>query len=399
MNAPLKQHLIDPEICIRCYTCEEACPIDAITHNDDNVVVDASKCNFCMDCISPCPTGSIDNWRVVTTPYSVEEQFEWDELPDQEDIAADDGASGDGVIEALDDAVAALLAEAHAGAGGRAKAPASAAKPTVNLFTISKPTTATVQGNYRLTAEDGDGDVRHIILNLGATAFPVLEGQSIGITAPGTDVDGKPHLPRLYSISSPRDGERPNYNNLSLTVKREDHGVCSNFVCDLKAGDEVQVTGPFGATFLMPNDPEAKLLMICTGTGAAPFRAMTMRRQRTDPTDEGMLTLVFGARTQDDLPYFGPLAKMPDRFLAKHFAFRRLPDQPKQYVQDQLRAQTASVTPLLRDPKAHIYVCGLKAMEQGVDEALADVARSAGLEWTDIRDAMRNDGRYHVETY
>ena len=147
MNAPLKQHLIDPEICIRCYTCEEACPIDAITHNDDNVVVDASKCNFCMDCFSPCPTGSIDNWRVVAAPYSVEEQFEWDELPEQEEIAAADGASEDGVIEALDDAVAALLAEAHAGAGGRAKAPASAAKPTVNLFTISKPTTATVQGN------------------------------------------------------------------------------------------------------------------------------------------------------------------------------------------------------------------------------------------------------------
>ncbi|MCV6902575.1 MAG: 4Fe-4S binding protein, partial [Achromobacter xylosoxidans] len=28
----LKQHLIDPEICIRCNTCEETCPIDAITH-------------------------------------------------------------------------------------------------------------------------------------------------------------------------------------------------------------------------------------------------------------------------------------------------------------------------------------------------------------------------------
>ena len=66
---------------------------------------------------------------------------------------------------------------------------------------------------------------------------------------------GKPHLPRLYSVSSPRDGERPNYNNLSLTVKREPGGLCSNYVCDLKPGDEVQVTGPFGATFLMPDDP------------------------------------------------------------------------------------------------------------------------------------------------
>ena len=65
MSEFIKQHLIDPEICIRCYTCEEMCPVGAIAHDGLNVVVEASKCNFCMDCIAPCPTGSIDNWRVV----------------------------------------------------------------------------------------------------------------------------------------------------------------------------------------------------------------------------------------------------------------------------------------------------------------------------------------------
>jgi ferredoxin len=118
----------------------------------NNVVVDAAKCNFCMSCIAPCPTGSIDNWRVVAAPYSLEEQLSWMELPEQEDLAAaGEGASG--VIEALDDEVAALLAEAHKGAGGAAKAPASASKPSVNLFTNANPAIATVQGNYRLTAE------------------------------------------------------------------------------------------------------------------------------------------------------------------------------------------------------------------------------------------------------
>ncbi|MFX9995564.1 4Fe-4S binding protein, partial [Acinetobacter baumannii] len=77
----LKQHLIDPEICIRCNTCEETCPVDAVTHDGNNYVVDASICNHCMDCISPCPTGSIDNWRVVAKAYSLEEQFSWSELP------------------------------------------------------------------------------------------------------------------------------------------------------------------------------------------------------------------------------------------------------------------------------------------------------------------------------
>src|SRR5258708_16415 len=82
-SSVLRQHLIDPAICIRCNTCEETCPVDAITHDSRNYVVDASICNGCNACISPCPTGSIDNWRTVdaSSPYTLEEQLIWDELP------------------------------------------------------------------------------------------------------------------------------------------------------------------------------------------------------------------------------------------------------------------------------------------------------------------------------
>ncbi|MFP1633619.1 benzoyl-CoA 2,3-epoxidase subunit BoxA [Zhengella sp. ZM62] len=400
MTKPLKQHLIDPEICIRCYTCENTCPIQAITHDDLNVVVDFDKCNFCMDCIPVCPTGSIDEWRVVTTPYTLEEQFSWDELPEQQDIATGgEGGAGDTAIEAIDEAMAKLLAEAHAGAGGRSRAPASASKPTVNLYTISKPAKARVTGNFRLTAEGADSDVRHIILDFGNQSMPVLEGQSIGIIAPGTDAQGKPHLPRLYSVSSPRDGERPNYNNVSLTVKREEKGVCSNYVCDLKIGDEVEVTGPFGSTFLLPDDPQARLLMICTGTGSAPFRAFTMRRQRTVGTHGGSMTLFFGARSPDCLPYFGPLNKVPNRVLNKHLVFSRVPGAPKEYVQDRLKVEEDEIAELLGDPNTHVYICGLRGMEEGVEKALTNIAESTGVEWISLRDAMREQGRYHVETY
>jgi len=81
-------------------------------------------------------------------------------------------------------------------------------------------------------------------------------------------------------LSSPRDGERAGHNNISLTVKREPDGICSNYLCDLEVGDSVKLTGPFGATFLMPEDPEARVVMICTGTGSAPFRGFTMHRER-----------------------------------------------------------------------------------------------------------------------
>lgn len=387
----VKQHLIDPEICIRCHACEAACPVQAITHDEVNVVVDAAGCDFCMSCIPVCPTGSIDNWRVVAEPYSLEEQFGWSELPPQADV---DGA--DTGLEALDDSVSALLAAAHAGAGGKPRAPASAAKPSVNLYTGRNPAVARVTGNFRLTG-DPDHDVRHIILDFGAQPMPVLEGQSVGIVPPGLGPDGKPHTPRLYSVSSPRDGERRGFNNVSLTVKREAQGLCSNYVCDLALGDEVRVTGPFGATFLMPDDPAARLLLICTGTGSAPFRAFTMRRQRTGAS--GSAIMFFGARAPESLPYFGPLAKVPDRLLAKHLVFSRQPGAPREYVQDRMMAEQDAIAECLTDPRTHVYVCGLRGMELGVDAAFKNIAESLGLSWDAQRDAMRGEGRYHVETY
>ena len=394
MTQPIKQHLIDPEICIRCYTCEMTCPINAIQHDDNNVVVDPDVCNFCMDCIPVCPTGSIDEWRVVQTPYSLEQQYEFDELPDQEDIEAAPVADE----EEAEDPVAALLAEAHKGAGGKARAPASAAKPTVNMYNLGKPARMKVQGNYRLT-KDPDHDVRHIILDPGALPFPVLEGQSVGIIPPGTDGEGKAHLPRLYSVSSPRDGERPGYHNISLTVKREEGGLASNYLCDLEKGAEVEVTGPFGATFLLPADPEARLLMVCTGTGSAPMRAFTMARQRTVGKKNGGMVMFFGARAPDSLPYFGPLNKVPSSLLQKHLVFSRMAGEDKEYVQDRMRVEEDIVAEMLNDPKTHIYICGLKEMEAGVEKAFVNIAESIGQPWATLRDAMREDGRYHVETY
>jgi ferredoxin len=109
--ALVKQHVIDPEICIRCGTCEATCTQGAVSHDDVNYVVAADKCNFCMDCIAPCPTGSIDNWRVVKAPYSLEEQLGWAELPAQEDF----GEASSAVIEAIEIDVGSLLEKAHAG--------------------------------------------------------------------------------------------------------------------------------------------------------------------------------------------------------------------------------------------------------------------------------------------
>jgi ferredoxin--NADP+ reductase/benzoyl-CoA 2,3-dioxygenase component A len=278
----------------------------------------------------------------------------------------------------------------------------------VNLYTHKAPTTAIVVGNYRLTDESADSDIHHIVLDFGTLPFPVLEGQSIGILPPGSAKDNKPHHARQYSLASPRDGERPRYNNVSLTVKRvtRDHqdnaadGVCSNYLCDLKKGDKVTVIGPFGNTFLMPNHPDSHLLMICTGTGSAPMRAMTeYRRRRRLKGATGKLMLFFGARTKEELPYFGPLTNLPKDFIDTNLAFSRTPGQPKRYVQDAVRERAVDVAQLLKSDGTYIYVCGLKGMEDGVLQALQEIADRNGLDWATLWPRLKREGRLHLETY
>ena len=153
----IKQHLIDPEICIRCNTCEATCPVGAITHDERNYVVKADVCNGCMACVPPCPTGSIDNWRTMplVRAYSIEEQLGWDELPPEltpEQLAAE------GVTETEPPALTpstlasppAVLQTAgdtpfNSAQYGSTVPPWSAARPYTNLFTPKKSTTATTE--------------------------------------------------------------------------------------------------------------------------------------------------------------------------------------------------------------------------------------------------------------
>ncbi len=425
MNAPadaavIRQHLIDPEICIRCNTCEATCPVGAITHDSRNYVVDPAKCKQCMDCVPPCPTGSIDNWRQMprVRAYSVHDQLGWDELPAELPAAELAAAANDAATDRLPQ-VAALTADPsgqtafNSAAFNATQPPWSAAHAYTNLYgpkAAEKSVTASVAGNVRVTQVGTDYDTHHIVLDFGAMPFPVLEGQSIGILPPGTDEQGRPHHARQYSIASPRNGERPGYNNLSLTIKRvlEDHqgrpvrGVASNYLCDLQRGATVQVIGPFGASFLMPNHPKSHIVMICTGTGSAPMRAMTEWRRRLRSSGKfegGKLMLFFGARTQQELPYFGPLQSLPKDFIDINLAFSRTPGAPKRYVQDLLRERAADVARLLADPNAHFYVCGLEAMEVGVVLALHDIAVQAGLDWDTVGATLRREGRLHLETY
>ena len=175
----IKQHLIDPEICIRCNTCEAICPVSAITHDSNNYVVDADKCNLCMACVSPCPTGSIDNWRTMpkAKAYSIEEQFGWESLPEPLSEAELAEAAGSVDVAVIPQPVAVPSPGIEPGETafrsadyGATVPPWSAAHAYTNLYgpkAAAKTLAATVTGNVRVTAVGKDYDVKKLAFCAG----------------------------------------------------------------------------------------------------------------------------------------------------------------------------------------------------------------------------------------
>ncbi|CAI0461659.1 unnamed protein product [Linum tenue] len=152
---------------------------------------------------------------------------------------------------------------------------------TVNKFKPKEPYIGRCLLNTKITGDDAPGETWHMVFSTEGEV-PYREGQSIGVIPEGIDKNGKPHKLRLYSIASSAIGDFGDSKTVSLCVKRLVYvndqgetvkGVCSNFLCDLKPGSEVTITGPVGKEMLMPKDPNATIIMLGTGTGIAPFRS------------------------------------------------------------------------------------------------------------------------------
>merc|ERR1711907_599230 len=67
--------------------------------------------------------------------------------------------------------------------------------------------------------------------------------------------------------------DKPDKAGTAFPENKVYRGVCSNHICDMNVGDDVMITGPTGAEMLLPEDPEANIIMLATGTGIAPFRS------------------------------------------------------------------------------------------------------------------------------
>jgi ferredoxin--NADP+ reductase len=338
-------------------------------------------------------------------------------------VAAVDGVAPEAAPQAPtpEPAAAPPAAESPAPVPSAAKPAVHHAAVPVNTYKPKDPFIGTVVENYSLVGEGAIGRVNHITFDLagGDPLLQYVEGQSIGIIPAGTDANGKPHKLRLYSIASTRHGDDMADNTVSLCVRQLQYekdgetinGVCSTYLCDIEPGAQVKITGPVGKEMLLPDDEEANVIMLATGTGIAPMRAYL--RRMFEPTEReqngwhfrGKAWLFMGVPKTPNLLYdadFGQyLGDFPENFRYTKAISREQENSKggRMYIQDRVLEHADEIFALIEDPKTHVYMCGLKGMEPGIDEAMTAAASAKGLDWTELRPALKKAGRWHVETY
>jgi ferredoxin--NADP+ reductase len=286
------------------------------------------------------------------------------------------------------------------------------------IYKPKNPLKVKVLLNHKLVPQDYDEDVRHIILDLKNTDYRYTEGQSLGVLPPGLDKDGKPHKLRLYSIASAFGGDPEFPNTVSLCVKRVVYkdengntikGVCSNYLCDLRVGDEVFVTGPSGKHFVLPEDPNTDLIFFATGTGIAPFRAFLFKIFYKGHQHKGKIILFFGTRYKKDHLYANDinqdLLKLQNDQFKIYSALSRENPTKKVYVHHLLEEKKEEIEDILEKNNYIVYICGLKGMEDPISIFFKRFFENkykinfTEEEWNHFAKQLEKQHRLIIETY
>jgi ferredoxin--NADP+ reductase len=293
----------------------------------------------------------------------------------------------------------------------------------LQTFKAADPLKAKIVSVKRIVGAAATGETCDIIIDHFGK-MPYWEGQSYGVVPPGINPkNGKPNTNRLYSIASTRYGDDMKGTTTTLCVRRATYycpelkaddpakkGICSNYLCDSKPGDEVLLTGPAGKVMLMPEkNPATDLIMVATGTGIAPYRSF-LRRLFVEDTPagrayKGLAWLFLGVANTDALLYdqdwAAIKAKFPDNFRYDYALSREGPLNKKggkMYIQDKVEEYSDEVFDRM-EKGAHMYFCGLKGMMPGILEMLEGVAKSKGIVWADKLKHWKEEGQWHVEVY
>jgi ferredoxin--NADP+ reductase len=279
---------------------------------------------------------------------------------------------------------------------------------TVEEINLENTCNAIVKSTTRITPESTD-EVRQLVLEIDDPAFRYAAGQSIGVLIPGPHEFGNEFHHRRYSIANPVQQGNVQAAELEILVKRcfyNDEvsgerypGVASNFLCDAKPGDKIQITGPYRSPFKVPSDNTCNLLMVGTGTGVAPFRAFTQQIYdqhggwkgdvRLFYGDQGGMNLLYLNDKKDDLTHYYDDVSFK--------AFSALIDKPLRDaadgLQESLAANTDECLRLLQDPKTYLFLAGQEKAAAVFAEVMAD-ALGSDEAWKELKQKMISEDRW-----
>ncbi|MCG8421318.1 MAG: FAD-binding oxidoreductase [Proteobacteria bacterium] len=252
--------------------------------------------------------------------------------------------------------------------------------------------TATVVSSQRITPAESVDEVRELVLDVASPALDLDVGQSIGVLAPGQKEFGQEHHLRLYSVADLPAQTGEGHVQVTICVKRcsyiDDYngerydGVASNYLCDLRPGDQLSLTGPFGLPFEVPLERDANLILVATSTGIAPFRAFVRHLYERVDSFIGRIWLFYGARSGLELFYLNDerddFAQYYDQETFE--AFKVLSHRPA-WSDDIAWAETIEergeeIWKLLSDPKTYLYIAGLEKTRDALVGVFANVAGS-----------------------
>lgn len=277
---------------------------------------------------------------------------------------------------------------------------------------------AKVVSSERITPQDADAEVREIVLEIDRGVPPEGDkrdkvtydlGQSVGVLAPGSPDFGTEHHLRLYSVADLPGRGPKGEPRITLCVRRcfyvdeysgeKYPGIASNYLCDLKVGDRLTLTGPYGLAFEVPDELDADLILIGTGTGIAPFRALIKHIYRNVEGWRGRVRLFYGAKSGLELLYMNEekndLAQYYDE--ATFEAFQALSPRPHWgdpiAWEDVITQRGQEVWSMLGDPKTRVYIAGLEKMRPELDAVFAGLAGSE-KKWQRRKAELMAGGRW-----
>lgn len=193
--------------------------------------------------------------------------------------------------------------------------------------------------------------------------------------------DGKP-TKRSYSVATiaARDGGAA--SRIEIAVSYVEGGAATNLLGNLKEGESVDASGPYGRFCIDDKDANRRYLLVATGTGVTPYRAMLPQLERLAARG-AEVALVYGARNEAELLYgeeFEAFARQNPHFRF-YACFSRAPRaQPRAH--DRSGRVHVALEELKPDAAHDIaYLCGNPDM---VDQAFA-LLKEAGLPVPHIR--------------